>query len=558
MLNLSNGDAYDPLIDETHRNLEKKGKEQYKTFVGEVLQNGSRSLYDPITKNSFPLMSTPLKRMTTAGNKVKIIKLNSEIFSEAAAVLEHRTFPIEKIFNFEQHFFAPAISDFGELHLPKNKSDLVYTIVTPCHNPPAVGEAEFDPTSTIILDGLRLVTQFHPNPSMTFIDYVNYLSKNVISLFFVFNQRVDIVFETFLEKSLKASTCQKRGHGPRRSVSKLTKCPSNWAQFLKDSLFKEELYTFLAEELTPLTYPEGRQLYATSKENILSNGSLPMEDCDHEDADSRMLLHAKHAISQGMNKVRILSNDTDVVIIGLGVYHRLRASFHFEDIIIEFGLKKDHKAISLKSLAESLGELRCQALPFFHALTGSDTTSAFKSIGKKKAYEALKVCPNAESTFGFIFNNPFHNLAQDDAKFESIQRFTILMYHKTSMLTKVNEARKRFYFQRTKNIETIPPTEDALFLHTLRAIYQAGVWSKSLEIRQNLPSPQAFGWKHSNESNWTWEPKWISQYESSKEAREFVKCSCKSESCTRCKCSLASLKCTLLCTCKCADKERYE
>ena len=318
------------------------------------------------------------------------------------------------------------------------------------------------------------------------------------------------------------------------------------------------MYTFLAEELTPLTYPEGRQLYATSKENVLSNGSLPMEDCDHEDADSRMLLHAKHAISQGMNKVRILSNDTDVVIIGLGVYHRLRASFHFEDIIIEFGLKKDHKAISLKSLAESLGELRCQALPFFHALTGSDTTSAFKSIGKKKAYEALKVCPNAESTFGFIFNNPFHNLAQDDAKFESIQRFTILMYHKTSMLTKVNEARKRFYFQRTKNIETIPPTEDALFLHTLQAIYQAGVWSKSLEIQQNLPSPQAFGWKHSNESNWTWEPKWISQYESSKEAREFVKCSCKSESCTRCKCSLASLKCTLLCTCKCADKERYE
>ena len=176
---------------------------------------------------NLPCMSTPLKRMTAAGNKVKIIKLNSEIFSEAAAVLEHRTFPIGKIFNFEQHFFAPAISEFGELRLPKNKSDLVYTIVTPCHNPPAVGEAEFDPTSTIILDGLKLVTLFPPNPSMTFIDYVNYLSKNVISLFFVFNQRVDIVFETFLEKSLKASTCQKRGHGPRRSVSKLTKCPSN-------------------------------------------------------------------------------------------------------------------------------------------------------------------------------------------------------------------------------------------------------------------------------------------------------------------------------------------
>ena len=155
------------------------------------------------------------------------------------------------------------------------------------------------------------------------------------------------------------------------------------------------------------------------------------------------------------------------------------------------------------------------------------------------------MCPNAESTFAFFFNNPFHNLTQDDAKFQSIQRFTILMYHKTSILTKVNEARMRLYFQQNKNIETIPPTEDALFLHTLRAIFQCGVWSRCLQSHQNLPSPQAFGRKHSNAANWTWVPKWMSQYESSKEAREFVKCSCKSETCSQCKCKLASLKCTL-------------
>ena len=150
-----------------------------------------------------------------------------------------------------------------------------------------------------------------------------------------------------------------------------------------------------------------------------------MEDSDHEDADSRMMLHVRHALSQGMNRVKILSNDTDIVIIGLGVYHKLRSTYHFEDIVIEFGMKKDHKSISLKALAESLGETRCQALPFFHSFMGSDTTSAFRNVGKKKAYEALKGCREAESTFAGLFNNPFQDLAEDSDKFKAIQQFTI-------------------------------------------------------------------------------------------------------------------------------------
>ena len=136
-----------------------------------------------------------------------------------------------------------------------------------------------------------------------------------------------------------------------------------------------------------------------------------------------------------MNRVRILSNDTDVVIIGLGIYHRLRSNHVFEDIIIDFGVKKDHRAISLKLLAESLGEPRCQALPFFHAFTGSDTTSAFKSIGKKKAYEALKAFAEAGRTFAFLQNNPFYDIQEADDRFKIIQRFVIVMYNKTSTLS---------------------------------------------------------------------------------------------------------------------------
>ena len=79
---------------------------------------------------------------------------------------------------------------------------------------------------------------------------------------------------------------------------------------------------------------------------------------------------------------------------------------------------------------------------------------------------------------------------QEDADhFKTIQRFVILMYSRTSTQKQVNEARLQLYFQRNNNIETVPPTENALLLHAKRAIYQSGIWSKCLEAHSNLPSP---------------------------------------------------------------------
>ena len=152
-----------------------------------------------------------------------------------------------------------------------------------------------------------------------------------------------------------------------------------------------------------------------------------------------------------------------------------------------------------KLLAESLGQTRAQALVFFHSFTGSDTTSAFKGIGKKKAYQALKAYPEIKNIFADFHQHPFPNFDENDDKFAKIQRFVILMHSQISILNSVNEARMDLYFTRTQNIETIPPTKNALFLHTRRSLYQSGIWSRCLEADQNLPSPKDFGWMDSGE-----------------------------------------------------------
>ena len=102
-----------------------------------------------------------------------------------------------------------------------------------------------------------------------------------------------------------------------------------------------------------------------------------------------------------------------------------------------------------------MGQLRSQVLVFFHAFTGCDTTSAFKGIGKKKLYEALKAYTEIETIFADFHEHPFPALNENDSRFEKIERFVILMYSQTSILTSVKEAMMNMYFSRTQNIEKV-------------------------------------------------------------------------------------------------------
>ena len=82
--------------------------------------------------------------------------------------------------------------------------------------------------------------------------------------------------------------------------------------------------------------------------------------CDHEEADTRMMLHA----SQFENVV-IKSPDTDVFV--LLVHFSL--SFTFSPFFVT-GVKEHVRIININAIAQSLGEDKCKALIGFHAFTG--------------------------------------------------------------------------------------------------------------------------------------------------------------------------------------------
>ena len=113
---------------------------------------------------------------------------------------------------------------------------------------------------------------------------------------------------------------------------------------------------------------------------------------------------------------------------------------------ISYSISLNRIRVSLEAITERLGQAMYQALPFLHAFTGSDTTSTFQNMGKKKGYNILKTYDNALETFSSICMNPFQPFTMTSTEFKVIQRFVVLMYSKAFEFTMANEARKEMFF----------------------------------------------------------------------------------------------------------------
>ena len=81
-----------------------------------------------------------------------------------------------------------------------------------------------------------------------------------------------------------------------------------------------------------------------------------------------------------------------------------------------------------------------------------------------------------------------------DACMIQLERFVVLMYDRTSECREVNETRKQLFIQKSRTLETIPPTKAALWQHTKRASYQALCWCQALVQNPQLPSSSDWGW----------------------------------------------------------------
>ena len=114
---------------------------------------------------------------------------------------------------------------------------------------------------------------------------------------------------------------------------------------------------------------------------------------NHEEADTRMILHTKHA-ARANRRLVLQSPDTDFLVLNVSLFRRLDCP----ELWFRTGVKDRHRLIPVHDISLALCEKMSSSLPGFHAITGCDSTSSLAGIGKKKAWDNLcRSCDHQQS-----------------------------------------------------------------------------------------------------------------------------------------------------------------
>ena len=382
---------------ESVRNAENIGKKQYEEYVWKRLVTCEKSIHELIPKNNLPHFRKK-NAVSTSKGKLKIASLQDDrkLYASLYVACQSRCGDLADFFAHENHSYPASISEYGKLR-KVTKSDFVNILE-------ALGTTRETPPENLtakVFDGAAIVQMIKSQNAKTYGQY----SKDVFWPFIVNSRdttvkRIDVVFYVYTEGSLKAESRERRGTGVRIAVKESTPVWKNWAQFLKVDENKSELFHLFAQDLVncPAVQSFEGVILASDTTEVISNGDIHhngLTPCNHEEADTRILLHVKHAADGGHRNISIQTVDTDVLVLAVSFFHEL----NIDELWVEFGVGRNRRWFPVHKYAASLGKSVCCGLRFWFALTGCDTVSAFCGKGKKSCWNTWKSFPDVTATF---------------------------------------------------------------------------------------------------------------------------------------------------------------
>ena len=418
----------------TLREVEAVGQSQYEKYVDERLKQRSIPVSNIIPKNNVSLFKkTAQPKHSRTAHEIRHLQNNCEMFSRMYISCQSRNGDMDEFFRHENQGTPPSLSDMGELR-HGTKSDLMSCL----ERLSTVPQNEMPDVDAKIVDGSVVVNMLQPKASSTFGDYAADVFLPYLIKLLQTSSRLDVVWDLYIEGSLKSSTREKRGSGSRIIIKSTTPTTKSWQSFLRVDENKTELYNYLSDCISTQQTPM-KVLYCTKGTDVIANSDSEIETdiapCNHEEADTRLILHALHCAEHGHRRILIRSVDTDVEVLSIAAFHALSIDQQW----IAFGVKKHYRYIAIHAIANKLGQENSRALPFFQWLTGCDTTSSFSSVGKKTAWDTWKAFPEVTDTFIDLGSMP---LSLSDENMNHLQRFVLLLYDRTSECTRVDLCRK--------------------------------------------------------------------------------------------------------------------
>jgi hypothetical protein len=329
------------------------------------------------------------------------------------------------------------------------------------------------------------------------------------------SKRIDIVFDTPISPSIKDLERDRRSMHNQSSAFTITgplqQRPSDFIGALRNNQFKESLVAFLVENgnddsLAPIL--EDKVLYVTKGPICYSyrreDGKIVRVEetglaSNHEEADSRMMVHISSLKSP--SNVVVRSADTDVMAILLGNIHKLSPGI---SVWLEAGIqsKNNLRYIEINALASKLGPHLSRSIPGFHAFTGCDYTPSFANKGKIRPLALLE----KNVTWQTCFSSLGESQTVDDATFNILESFTCLMYGKKN-ISSVNEARLDSFLKtyqpkkdnpmaKVRGVDgsALPPCRDVLRQQVLQTNFVCSIWNNANKGKLVQYPPEQNGW----------------------------------------------------------------
>ena len=213
------------------RSIEALGKEKFREYEKAVILDRTKSIFDPIEKNSIALFKRPKPKLKSKQAKqVAMLKDNVALFSRLYIVAKHRDCDMASFFKHENQHYPHSLSDYGKLRFAK-KPDLLHILAK---------ESQQDPPKSfdaMVYDGAALVHLLSTKQVTTFEEYASSVFLPHITRQLETCTRVDVVWDRYLRDSIKAATREKLGKGVRMKVAGKNKVPENWIGFLRKKNF---------------------------------------------------------------------------------------------------------------------------------------------------------------------------------------------------------------------------------------------------------------------------------------------------------------------------------
>ena len=500
LLSISNGVLATDKVSKDTLSAKAIGKTAMDEFIRDRFSEQKITcFFDPIKKKNLSTFTSMNKvKKCKVYSKIVPLQATKDLFARISLVAQKRSLNMRAVFEFPLGPLPWSLAEPLGFLKKTSKASLLHKL-----------EGNVEPLESLnrhhalIIDGMAYVQQSKVD-NKTFGNFANDLLTRILVVG-AKSSRIDVVFDEYRELSIKNVERSRRtsgGHLLFQTIVSTSKI-KQWGMFLSSNDNKNALVKFIASEWKEpenlavigsksLFVTDGKKVFNIKDQTVME---IPELESNHEEADTRMVLHAQHA-SQQYERIVISSPDTDVFVICLSFNPIINADLYFLT-----GVKNSRRLIDISAVVGSIDtnlnickspkETLLKALIGFHSFTGCDTVSAFAGRGKLKPLMLMMKRQDYVDMFASLGTRT--NI--DESLIDLLIKYVCHMYSWEGS-NSVNDVRYGMYCKSGGKIscEKIPPCEDVLRLHIRRANYQAYIWRQSLVSQQHEADPQEHGW----------------------------------------------------------------